>query len=150
KKYQGKLSLSATNSTKIYFNMDLPEVMDMRQSNCTTKLVGEDGDQWCTKCEPKIDEPTPRFMLRFEVQDPTSSTFFVALDSEVQKIVQTAKSDIIMLREAEGKAWVVASFDGLLGVEKDYQITITSFNTKWKTSSIFTVSKLPHKPGDQV
>ncbi|KAI3919225.1 hypothetical protein MKW92_012793 [Papaver armeniacum] len=29
-------------------------------SNCTTKLVGEEGDWWCTKCEAKIDEPIPR------------------------------------------------------------------------------------------
>ncbi|KAI3861256.1 hypothetical protein MKW92_025974 [Papaver armeniacum] len=28
--------------------------------NCTTKLVGEEGDWWCTKCEAKIDEPIPR------------------------------------------------------------------------------------------
>lgn len=33
------------------------------------------------------------FMLWFEVQDPTSSTIFVAIDSEVQKIIQaTTKS----------------------------------------------------------
>ncbi|KAI3883872.1 hypothetical protein MKX03_017335 [Papaver bracteatum] len=126
KKYLGKLSLSSTNSTKVYFNMELPEVVDMRQRccrqitlptkrgastaallpfdnrktisellvakwdagcneqnkilcrvtanrllndcdwyyhgciNCTMKLVGEEGDWWCTKCESKIDEPIPR------------------------------------------------------------------------------------------
>ncbi|KAI3932886.1 hypothetical protein MKX01_031868, partial [Papaver californicum] len=59
-------------------------------------------------------------------------------------------SDVIMMGEAEGKARVVASFDGLLGVEKDYQTTTTAFNMKIKTSPSFTVSKLPHKPGDQV
>lgn len=34
------------------------------------------------------------FMLWFEVQDPTSSAIFVAVDSEVQKIIQatTTKS----------------------------------------------------------
>ncbi|RZC93014.1 hypothetical protein C5167_028374 [Papaver somniferum] len=30
----GKLSLSSTNSTKIYLNIELPEVMDMRQRCC--------------------------------------------------------------------------------------------------------------------
>ncbi|KAI3988450.1 hypothetical protein MKX01_026264, partial [Papaver californicum] len=50
----------------------------------------------------------------------------------------------------EGKARVVVSFAALLGVEKDYQITLTSFNMKRKTSPSFTVSKLPHNPGDQV
>ncbi|KAI3950066.1 hypothetical protein MKW98_008511 [Papaver atlanticum] len=139
KKYLGKLSLSSTNSTKVYFNMELPEVVDMRQrqllvakwdagcneqnkilcrvtanrlltdgdwyypgcSNCTTKLVGEEGDWWCTKCEAKIDEPIPRFMLRFEVQDRTNSTIFVALDSEVQKIVKTPASEVLMMGEVQ-------------------------------------------------
>ncbi|KAI3919226.1 hypothetical protein MKW92_012794 [Papaver armeniacum] len=133
--FTGKLTLSSTNSTEVYFNMELPEVVDMRQrccrptpprqitlptkrgastpalllfdnrktisellvakwdvgcneqnkivcrvtanrlltdgdwyypgcSNCTTKLVGEEGDWWCTKCEAKIDEPIPRCFHR--------------------------------------------------------------------------------------
>ncbi|KAI3877896.1 hypothetical protein MKW98_027079 [Papaver atlanticum] len=42
------------------------------QRDSPTKLVGEEGDQWCTKSETKIDEPIP---------------------SEVQKIIQaTTKS----------------------------------------------------------
>ncbi|KAI3988449.1 hypothetical protein MKX01_026263 [Papaver californicum] len=115
-------------STKIFFNLDLPEVIDMGQrgnltaalllfdnrktisellvakwdagcnennkflcratanrlmtdgswyywgcSNCTTKLVGELGDQWCTKCESKIDDPTPKCCYRY----PSATTYFI-------------------------------------------------------------------------
>ncbi|KAI3984101.1 hypothetical protein MKX01_035228 [Papaver californicum] len=49
-----------------------------------------------------------------------------------------------------GKARVVGSFAALLGFEKDYQITLTAFNMKRKTSPSFIVSKFPHNPGDQV
>ncbi|MCL7046927.1 hypothetical protein MKW94_019455 [Papaver nudicaule] len=29
-------------------------------SSCKTKVVGEEGDRWCTKCEAKMEEPIPR------------------------------------------------------------------------------------------
>ncbi|XP_026442598.1 replication protein A 70 kDa DNA-binding subunit A-like [Papaver somniferum] len=61
-----------------------------------------------------------KFMLRFEVQEHTNSTIFVALDSEVQKIVKAPASEVLMMGEVEGKARVMASFNALLGVEKDY------------------------------
>ncbi|XP_026457272.1 uncharacterized protein LOC113357989 isoform X1 [Papaver somniferum] len=50
---------------------------------CSKKVMGDDGDLWCTKCEAKVEIHIARFMVCFEVEDHTGTTVFVALDSEV-------------------------------------------------------------------
>ncbi|KAI3973429.1 hypothetical protein MKW92_037570 [Papaver armeniacum] len=190
KQYLGKASLSSTNATKIYFDVDIPEsshrtppreitlpsrvkyypanqsIADSRKSiaelfktkwesgynalnkkichakalgistdkgwyylgchNCTTKLVGHVGDHWCPSCKVQIDEPVPRYLLRFEVEDSTSSAFFVAMDTEV-----------------EGLAAVKAAFEPLIGVFQDYLIMVTAYNTQHQDAPTFTVAKFP-------
>ncbi|KAI3923533.1 hypothetical protein MKW92_010837, partial [Papaver armeniacum] len=173
KQYLGKASLSSTNATKIYFDLDIPEVLHIRESlptehrhsksqsqrdlrfhiisslptlatqslgntrmsishlletkwesgynilnkkvcrgkaigistekgwyylgchNCTTKLVGDTGDHWCPSCKVQINKPVPRYLLRLEVEDSSGTAFFVAMDSEVQKIVQLPALDAV-------------------------------------------------------
>ncbi|RZC77032.1 hypothetical protein C5167_001167 [Papaver somniferum] len=177
RKYQGKYSLSSTNATKVFFNLAIPEVLDMREritpareithpdrnkqpvvdltmpdntktiselleskwessqqalnriivkasatraltakgwyylgcNKCTAKVVGEEGDYGCTGCENKVEEPTPRYLLHFEVTDDTGSTLFAALDSEVQRMVHASASDMVRLGEDEGERRVVAA-----------------------------------------
>ncbi|RZC57585.1 hypothetical protein C5167_004886 [Papaver somniferum] len=81
--------------------------------NCTTKAVGEEGDCGCRKCEDKAEEPVPS-------DRPSGHTIFAALDSEVQRIVHTTASDVVMMGEQEeGKCKVVAAFENTLNVEMD-------------------------------
>lgn len=56
-------------------------------TRCSRKFVGDDGDPWCAKCEAKVETPISRFLLLFEVEDNTGSAIFLALDSEVQKLI---------------------------------------------------------------
>ncbi|KAI3888562.1 hypothetical protein MKX03_001325 [Papaver bracteatum] len=171
KQYLGKDSLSSTNATKIYFGVNLPEVLhikersshrtppceitlpsrvgyypanrstaDNRKSlselfktkwefgynvlnkkmcrakalgistekgwyylgwhNCTAKLVGNTGDHWCD-LKVKIEEPVPRYLRRFAVEDSTGSAFFVAMDTEVQKLVQLPALDVVAKGEVQ-------------------------------------------------
>ncbi|KAI3913468.1 hypothetical protein MKW98_003947 [Papaver atlanticum] len=125
----GKITLWSTKATKVYNNVDIPEIVEMRARypyarplchitvptkngkatihmyvhdnrktisqllfvkwdpscqfwhylschRCSKKVLGDDGELWCTK-----------YMLRFEVEDHTGTTVFVVLDSEVQKLV---------------------------------------------------------------
>ncbi|KAI3985997.1 hypothetical protein MKX01_039079 [Papaver californicum] len=73
------------------------------------KVLGDDGDLWCTKFESKVEMPFLHLtnasvygyffhhmlILRFEVEDHTGTTVFVALDSEVQKLVCQAAAKLI-------------------------------------------------------
>ncbi|KAI3939452.1 hypothetical protein MKW98_022320 [Papaver atlanticum] len=62
---------------------------------CSEKILGENGNLWCTKCEGKVDMPIARFNLRFEVEDHAGATVFVALDSQVQKLVRQKAVELI-------------------------------------------------------
>ncbi|KAI3917470.1 hypothetical protein MKW92_039359 [Papaver armeniacum] len=168
KNYQGKLTLSSTNATKVYNNVDIPEIVEMRtrcpyarpprhitvatrkgkstinifdpdnmkpylssslpngihparqlMSSC---VLGDDDDLWCTKCEAKVDMPIARYMLRFEVEDLTGTTVFAALDSEVQKLVRHAASELIGTSEILHKA-------------VDFQITLNSFQHETESAN---------------
>ncbi|XP_026408763.1 replication protein A 70 kDa DNA-binding subunit C-like isoform X1 [Papaver somniferum] len=143
KNYQGRITLSSTNATKVYADADIPEVVEMRERPprditvpikkgkipvhiypdnrktisqllsakwdltcqaanvlicsatathpliengwhylalppCSKKVMGDDGDLWCTKCESRVEMPIARFMVRFEVDHHTGTTVFVA------------------------------------------------------------------------
>ncbi|KAI3991382.1 hypothetical protein MKX01_034701 [Papaver californicum] len=54
---------------------------------CSKKFFGEDDELWGTKCEGKV-------MVRFEVEDPSGSAVFEALDSEVQKLVRHTAAEL--------------------------------------------------------
>ncbi|XP_026417625.1 replication protein A 70 kDa DNA-binding subunit C-like isoform X2 [Papaver somniferum] len=84
---------------------------------CSKKVMGDDGDLWCTKCDAKVQMPIARFMVRFEVEDHTGTTVFVALDSEVQKMVRSTAAELIGASEWDlcctkckicGNIWILA------------------------------------------
>ncbi|MCL7039406.1 hypothetical protein MKW94_023832 [Papaver nudicaule] len=78
RKYQGKYLLSSTNATKV---LPFPSCWNpsgtpktratavltdngwyyLGCNKCPTKVVGEEGNYGCTKCENKVEEPIPRF-----------------------------------------------------------------------------------------
>ncbi|RZC77284.1 hypothetical protein C5167_001437 [Papaver somniferum] len=62
---------------------------------CSEKILGENGNLWCTRCEGKVDMPIARFNLRFEVEDHAGATVFVALDSQVRKLVRQKEAGLI-------------------------------------------------------
>ncbi|KAI3969926.1 hypothetical protein MKX01_038394, partial [Papaver californicum] len=62
---------------------------------CSKKVVGDDCNFWCTKCEAKVD----MFMFHFEVDDRTGTTIFIAPDSEVQKLVRQTEAELITASE---------------------------------------------------
>ncbi|MCL7051854.1 hypothetical protein MKW94_002525, partial [Papaver nudicaule] len=184
-----KFYLSSTNATKIYFDLDMPEVVYIKErsshktppreitlparggyfaadpsitearktiadllesgnqdtmyskaigvaaekgwyylgcQNCTTKLVGGTGDLWCPSCKAQVNDPVPRYLLRLEVEDPTGTAIFVAMDHEI-----------------DGLATVKAAFAPIMNVMQDYLISVTPYNAKHPGSPTFTVSKLP-------
>ncbi|KAI3985004.1 hypothetical protein MKX01_004772 [Papaver californicum] len=104
------------------------------------------GTNWCPRCKVQIEEPVPRYLLRLEVEDSTISAFFVALDFEVQKMVQLPSADAVAKGEAEGFAAVAAAFEPLISVFKDYLIVLTPYNMKTLETPTFTVAKLPSTP----
>ncbi|KAI3997719.1 hypothetical protein MKX01_040692 [Papaver californicum] len=112
-------------------------------NKCTAKVVGDIGEYGCTRCENKVPNPIPRYLLRFEVTNHTRTALFTALDSKVQRIVHATASDMVMLGEDEGKREVVAAFEELLNVDKDYQITLSVFINNNKTNPSFTVTRMP-------
>ncbi|KAI3990751.1 hypothetical protein MKX01_023051 [Papaver californicum] len=111
--------------------------------NCSTKLVGNQGDHWCPACRVQIAEPVPRYLLKLEVEDSTGSAFFVVMDNEVQKMVALPASDAVTRGEEEGLATVKSAFEPLIGVFHDYHIMISLYNMKNLDTPSFTVSKLP-------
>ncbi|KAI3947369.1 hypothetical protein MKW92_015458, partial [Papaver armeniacum] len=155
KQYLGQASLSSTNATKIYFDLDIPEETKWESGynvlnkkicsataigistekgwyylgchNCTSKSVGNIGDHWCPRCKVQIDEPVPRYHQRLEVQDPTGTAFFVAMDTEVQKMVQVPASDAVAKGEVEGFAMVQASFEFNLATLPGAVIQVLSY-----------------------
>ncbi|MCL7035029.1 hypothetical protein MKW94_009803, partial [Papaver nudicaule] len=70
-------------------------------NKCPTKVVGEEGNYGCTKCENKVEEPIPRYLLRFQVTDDSETTIFAVLDSEVHRIVCASASAMLMLGEVK-------------------------------------------------
>ncbi|KAI3970034.1 hypothetical protein MKW92_007346 [Papaver armeniacum] len=70
-------------------------------TRCSKKVMGDNGHLWCTKCEFKVELPIARFMVRFEVEDHTGTTVFVALDSEVQKLVLSTAAELIGASEVK-------------------------------------------------
>ncbi|RZC53938.1 hypothetical protein C5167_012785 [Papaver somniferum] len=74
------LYISILTTGKRYSSCSLPNGI----LPASKKVMGDDGDLWCTKCEAKVELPISRFMVRFEVEDHTGTTVFVALDSDVQ------------------------------------------------------------------
>ncbi|XP_026419377.1 replication protein A 70 kDa DNA-binding subunit B-like [Papaver somniferum] len=79
----------------------------LRCHNCTTKLVGNKGDHWCPSRKVQVDEPVPRYLLRLEVEDSSGTAFFVAMDSEVQKMASFSN-------QVEGFATVQTAFESLI------------------------------------
>ncbi|KAI3856448.1 hypothetical protein MKW98_008900 [Papaver atlanticum] len=116
---------------------------------CSKKVMGDDGDLWCTKCEAKVELPIARFMVRFEVEDHTGTTVFVALDSEVQKLVRATAAELTGASEDNAKSAVISGFSQILQRAVDFQITIHSFNMKQKTPTSFTVTRInfTNQPG---
>ncbi|KAI3858273.1 hypothetical protein MKW98_021693, partial [Papaver atlanticum] len=80
---------------------------------CSKKVVGYDGDQWCSKCETKVETPISWFLLRFEIEDNTGSAVFLALGSEVQKLAIAKKA-------------MISGFSQILNNDMDFQITLDS------------------------
>ncbi|RZC44695.1 hypothetical protein C5167_037642 [Papaver somniferum] len=113
--------------------------------------MGDDGDLWCTKCEAKVEMPIARFMVRFEVEDHTGTTVFVALECEVQKMACSIATELIGASEDNAKSAVISGFSHILQQAVDFQITINSFNMKQKTPSSFTVTRinLTHQPAKE-
>ncbi|KAI3942422.1 hypothetical protein MKW98_013074 [Papaver atlanticum] len=104
--------------------------------------MGDNGDLWCTKCEAKVEMPNTRFMVRFEVEDHTGTTIFVALDSEVQKLVRSTAVELIGASEDSAKSAVISGFSQILQQAVDFQITLNSFNMKQKIPTSFTVTRI--------
>ncbi|XP_026439563.1 replication protein A 70 kDa DNA-binding subunit A-like isoform X1 [Papaver somniferum] len=197
KQYFGKASLSSTNATKIYFDLDIPEVLHIRErsshrtppheitipvrvsynqaaksigdttmsisqlleakwesgynmlnrkvcrakdfgistekgwyylgcNNCTTKLVGNTRDHWCPSCKVQVYEPVPRYLLRLEVEDSSGTAFFVAMDSEVQKIVQLPALDAVAKGEFTHKTMCKATATQM--IKSWYYLSCTNCN----------------------
>ncbi|KAI3926320.1 hypothetical protein MKW92_043844 [Papaver armeniacum] len=156
-----KASLSSTNATKIYFDLDIPEVLHIRErsSHKTPPLEITIPPRGATtaqlnwlETQETIGVLAARYLLRLEVEDSSGHAFFVAMDSEVQKIVQLPALDVVAKGESsfsnqvEGFATVQVAFESLIGVFQDYHILITPYNMKYLGIPSFTVAKLPSAP----
>ncbi|KAI3885047.1 hypothetical protein MKW98_002439 [Papaver atlanticum] len=86
--------------------------------------------------------PIASYMLRFEVEDHNGTIVFVALDSEVQKLVRHTASELIGTSEDNAKEAVMSGFSHILHKAVDFQITLNSFNMKQKVPTSFTVTRL--------
>ncbi|KAI3898738.1 hypothetical protein MKW98_000851 [Papaver atlanticum] len=109
---------------------------------CSKKVLGDNGDLWCTKCEAKVDMPIARYMLRFKVEDHTGTTVFVALDSEIQKLVRLTAAELIGTYEDNAKETIMYGFSQILLKDVDLQITLNSFKMKQKVRTSFTITRL--------
>ncbi|KAI3830564.1 hypothetical protein MKX03_029216 [Papaver bracteatum] len=91
-------------------------------------------------------------MVRFEVEDHTGTTLFVALDSEVQKLVRSTATELTGASEHNAKSAIISGFSQILQQAVDFQITINSINMKQKIPSSFTVTRIhsPTLPGKGV
>ncbi|KAI3890782.1 hypothetical protein MKX03_028764 [Papaver bracteatum] len=81
-------------------------------------------------------------MVRFEVEDHTGSTVFVALDSEVQNLVRQTAAELIGETEDNAKSAVISGLSKILQQAVYFQITLNSFNMKQKTPTSFTVTRV--------
>ncbi|KAI3843584.1 hypothetical protein MKX03_022409 [Papaver bracteatum] len=81
-------------------------------------------------------------MLRFKVEDHTGTTVFVALDSEIQKLVRVTAAELIGTSEDNAKEAIMTGFSQILHKAVDFQITLNSFNMKQKVPTSFTVTRL--------
>ncbi|KAI3942379.1 hypothetical protein MKW92_020343 [Papaver armeniacum] len=102
--------------------------------DCTRKVTGEPNDLWCTHCEYNIE---------YAVEDPTGSTMFVALDNEVQNLLQVTASDLYPLGDEKSLAAVVTGFKKIIGKSMDFHITLTKFNMQKLNIPSFTFTKIP-------
>ncbi|KAI3831055.1 hypothetical protein MKX03_007887, partial [Papaver bracteatum] len=133
KQYLGKASLSSTNATKIYFDIDIPEVLHIRERsshrtppheitipmrvgyNDAAKSIGDTTISISQMLEAKWESGynlLNRIVCRAKAivistekgwyylgchnfEDSSGTAFFVAMDSEVQKIVQLPALDAV-------------------------------------------------------
>ncbi|KAI3860199.1 hypothetical protein MKX03_022505 [Papaver bracteatum] len=131
KQYLGKASLSSTNATKIYFDIDIPKVLHIRERSShrtppheiTIPVRVEEsimqrllifpqrkaGTTWATttaqlswlETHGTIGALAARYLLRLEVEDSSGTAFFVDMDSEVQKIVHLPALDVVAKGEVK-------------------------------------------------
>ncbi|KAI3880996.1 hypothetical protein MKW92_017338 [Papaver armeniacum] len=122
KQYLGKASLSSTNATKIYFDLDIPEVLHIRERTShrtpsreitipvrsdvprllvfpprkagTTSVATTAPLSWL-ETQGTTGALAARYLLRLEVEDSSGTAFFVSMDSEVQKIIQLPALDAV-------------------------------------------------------
>ncbi|KAI3861766.1 hypothetical protein MKX03_019559 [Papaver bracteatum] len=81
-------------------------------------------------------------MLRFEVEDHTGTTIFVALDREIQILVRVTAAELIGTSEGNAKEAIMSGFSQILHKVVDFQINLNSFNMKQKVPTSFTVTRL--------
>ncbi|RZC85958.1 hypothetical protein C5167_026645 [Papaver somniferum] len=130
KNYQGKITLSSTNAAKVYNNVDIPEIIEMRASpicqamlTYAEKMLGDVKTKSETRHtnesnaavqENELDWSESRktiaelFEIVWEnhsynisVEDPTETTIFEAPDLELQKILRCTEMELLHLEESQ-------------------------------------------------
>ncbi|XP_026412820.1 uncharacterized protein LOC113308570 [Papaver somniferum] len=108
---------------------------------CSKKVMGDDGDLWCTKCEAKVEMPLQGSWSALRRRTHWHHSL-CSLDSEVHKLVRSTAAELIGASEDNAKSAVISGFLQILQQAVDFQITINSFNMKHKIPISFTVTRI--------
>uniref|UniRef100_A0A0N5BWH9 Replication protein A subunit n=1 Tax=Strongyloides papillosus TaxID=174720 RepID=A0A0N5BWH9_STREA len=99
------------------------------QKNCKKKVVAQDGQYHCSKCDLTSDNFKYALMVVFEIYDHSGSHWLTMFDSSAEKLLKKTASEIGAIIEAHGES------DGHNMVVSSIINTIHNFNVRCKVET---------------
>ncbi|KAI3964617.1 hypothetical protein MKX01_020434, partial [Papaver californicum] len=87
-------------------------------------------------------DPLARFMVRFEIEDRTKCTVFIALDAEVQRLVGKIAAQLIGTPEKTVTVTVLSGFSKVLKRPLNFQIALRPFHRIHRVATDFAVTRI--------
>ncbi|KAI3948078.1 hypothetical protein MKX01_014677, partial [Papaver californicum] len=94
----------------------------------------------CSQCDIEVDSSIARFMVRFQVEDLIGCTVFIALDSEVKRLVCQSATELLRTPEEYATASVLSGFSQVLNRPLNFQIALRPFHQIKKVATNFAVT----------
>ncbi|KAK4603919.1 hypothetical protein RGQ29_012434 [Quercus rubra] len=157
KTFRGDYQLSSTFATKLYVNLDIPEVAEIRNKYTIVhinvkellpkglpKIQDVKGVLWCERCKNEPKFAVPSYRIQVQVQDETGSTTFILFDKGAEKIISKTAKELAEMQQEILKLdekILPKEIQKIIGNEYLFQLHLDEYNLKYGKEN-YTVSKI--------